>query len=834
MSTETPPQAAAGLAALLESYRVPEGHYDEVRTPAGTLRPQWQSFVSHAGPLGAEELTRAQDQIARYINENGVTYHVYAGAGGPARAWVLDALPLILSPDEWAPLESGLRQRARLLERVAADVYGPQELLAGGQIPGALVLGNPGFLRAAHGAKPPGGTFIHVIAFDLARGPDGVWRVVGTRVQAPSGSGYALANRLIVSRLLRDGFRDLRVHMLAPFFRTLQLTLTEGGPKEGETPHVVLLSPGPYNETYFEHASVARYLGFTLVEGADLTVRDDCVYLKTVTGLRRVHSILRRLDDDYCDPLELRSDSTLGVPGLLQAWRAGNVLVANAFGTGALETPALYGFLPPLAKRLLGETLELPSIPTWWAGEAAALDEARSRPAELVVKPAFPDLRTEPQFLAPMNEADRARALDAVRTAPERYILQQYIPLSHAPVWQGARLESRAVMLRVVLVSDGRGDYRALPGGLTRSAGNDGNVVSSQQGGSSKETWVLSDGPVERLSLLPVGLRPEDVVQSRPAISSRAGEHLFWLGRYAERTQNLARLLRSVLSRLPDADDFGSALYEAVVRACLRHGALAGELEDYAGAAQLLERNLVEGVYDAEERRSLAFNVEQTVRTGSTVRERLSPDNWRLLNRLGRVVGAPRGPFGGLAQAMERIDQTIVSLVAISGLEMSHMTRDDGWRFLGVGRLLERLHFVVSMLGEVCGVEDPRDAQALDWLLDLFDKTGSYRSRFLGPTEWVAVMDLLALDTHNPRSAAFQLEKLGGHVSALPEGDLGEPVASLQAAWEQCRDAGRLRLLGDLEAMRAFLGSCAVTADRLSEAVNLLYFSHAEEASAVL
>jgi uncharacterized circularly permuted ATP-grasp superfamily protein/uncharacterized alpha-E superfamily protein len=834
VSTETPvPRAIRGFRDLIRGYAVPAGHYDEVRDPHGGLRPQWESFVAQAGQLGAEDLTRAQDLIARQIHENGVTYHVYAAPGGPTRPWVLDPLPLILSPEEWAPLERALRQRARLLERLAADVYGPQELLASGEVPAALVLGNPGFLRPAHGVMPPGGTFLHVIAFDLGRGPDGDWRVVGTRVQAPSGSGYALANRLIVSRLLRDAFRDLHVHMLAPFFRALQLSLRDAAPADGDAPHVVLLSPGPYNETYYEHASVARYLGLTLVEGADLTVRDNRVYLKTVTGLRRVHAILRRLDDDFCDPLELRPDSTLGVPGLLQAWRAGNVLVANAFGAGALETPALYGFLPPLCERLLGEPLELPSIPTWWAGESAALEEAASRLGEMVVKPAFPDLAMEPRFLGRLDAAARERTIEQVRLSPERYILQSYLPLSHAPVWRGGRLESRAVMLRAALVSDGRGDYCALPGGLTRSSGEDAQVVSSQRGGSSKETWVLSRAPVERLSLMPGRLAPGDVVHKQTVVSSRAAEHLFWHGRYAERTQNGARLLRSVLARLPDSDYYGPGFCEAAVRTCIRHGALEGLPRDYAGAGHQLEDDLVAGVYDAVGRRSLAFNVEQTVRAAGTVRERLSPDNWRLLNRL-RAVGARPGPFDGLSQALERIDQTIVALVAVTGLEMSHMTRDDGWRFLEVGRLLERLLFAVSAVDQACAVEDPRDAAVLDWLLDLFDKTSSYRARFLGPTEWLPAMDLLVLDTRNPRSVAFQLEKLIGQVELLPGADLSEPLERLRGAAATCRGAGRPRLLGDARAMRELLASCADTATRFSDAVNVLYFSHAEEASAVL
>ena len=430
---------ATAFEGLLPSYRVPAGHFDELLEGDGALRSHWQGFVRHAGELSAEDLSRKHARVARQIHDNGVTYNVYAAAEGPTRPWALDALPLIIPTTQWEPLAAGLRQRARLLNALAADVYGEQRLIAEGLIPPALVFGHPGFLRPCHGVRPAGGVFLHQVAFDLARGPDGQWWVVGSRTQAPSGAGYALENRLTVSRLFPDAFRDLRVHMLAQFFRGLQDMLLASAPCDGETPHVALLTPGPYNETYFEHAYLARYLGFTLVEGGDLTVRDDRVYLKTLTGLEPVHALLRRLDDDFCDPLELRADSTLGVPGLVQAWRAGTVLVANAFGTSVLESPALLGFMPTACQRMLGQSLAVPSIATWWCGEPAALDDAAPRLAEMVVKPAFPDVRKEPVFLGGSRRG-RAGRMGQPPAGVARALRLAVLP----PPVPGARLAGRA------------------------------------------------------------------------------------------------------------------------------------------------------------------------------------------------------------------------------------------------------------------------------------------------------------------------------------------------------------------------------------------------------
>jgi uncharacterized circularly permuted ATP-grasp superfamily protein/uncharacterized alpha-E superfamily protein len=819
-----------GFLGLLSGYRVPEGHFDEMREASGELRPHWRRFVEQAGALEAHDLTRTQRTVERQIGENGVTYNVYA-ENRPARPWALDVLPMILPAEEWEDLAQGLRQRARLLDRIAADVYGPQSLLREGLVPPALVHGNPSFLRGAHGVVPPRDTFLHVLAFDVARGPEGRFEVVGTRVQAPSGAGYALANRLVVSRLLRDAFRDLRVHMLAPFFRVLQQTLTDGAPTDGEPPQVVLLTPGPYNETYFEHAYLARYLGFTLAEGSDLTVRDDRVYLKTLAGLRRVHSILRRLDDHYCDPLELRADSALGVPGLLSAWRAGQVLVANAFGAGVLETPALHGFLPAVCARLLGEPLALPSVPTWWTGEEAALEDASPRLAEMVLKPAFPDLREEPFFFGKSDDAGQAEAEVRLRANPGRYVLEQYRPLSHAPVWRHDRLESSAVLLRVVLAADGRGDYRAMAGGLTRIAGEDAQVVSGQRGGASKETWVLSDRAAPEVSLLRERLRAEDPAAADREVSSRAGENLFWLGRYAERTQNTARLARSVLSRLPDSDAFPAGLYDVFVRACFTSGLLAESEDDYAANPRRLERDLIAGAFDPTHHEGLAFNVEQTLRTAGAVRERLAGDNWRVLNRLAHALSAEPERGAGLGEALELVDQAIVSMVAVAGLEMSHMTRDAGWRFLGLGRLVERLLFVVAVCATAADAEGADEPALLDWLLDLFDKTVTYRSSHLRAPEWPGVMHLLLFDRRNPRSAVFQLAKLESQIHLLPEAGLESLHADLRRLVALCRarDEQEGGVSSDARALLPFLRASEKAGLDLSDALTLRYFSHAYE-----
>jgi uncharacterized circularly permuted ATP-grasp superfamily protein len=415
---------------------------------------------------------------------------------GPQRPWSLDLFPLIISPESWRRIEAGVLQRTRLLDRIMADVYGPQQLLAGGLLPSALVQGHPGYLRAMHGVPPVGGTHLHIAAFDLARGADGNWWVVSQRTQAPSGLGYLLENRLITSRLFPEAFRDMHVQRLAATYRALMDGLRQMSPG-GADAHIVLLTPGPYNETYFEHAYLARYLGLTLVEGSDLTVRDQRLYLKTLQGLEPVHGLLKRLDDEFLDPLELRSDSRLGVPGLLQAIRAGNVLVANAPGSAFLESTALLGFLPALSRHLLGEELSLPSLATWWCGERAAMEEVLPQLGESVIKPTYPggDGMSTPCWAARCRAAGwtngpGASCARATSTPCRPTCRCRRCPPGAADL-SGDHIAPRSVLLRVFAVSDGTQSWRVLPGGLARIASADHEIASMQRGGSSADVWVL-------------------------------------------------------------------------------------------------------------------------------------------------------------------------------------------------------------------------------------------------------------------------------------------------------------------------------------------------------
>src|SRR5258706_2633491 len=579
---------------LISSYTPASARYDEMlaaaQMPHGPYKPRahWHSLFEQLAATPPETLRERLQWVRREVRENGVTYNVYADPEGADRPWELDMLPFILPADEWAGIEAAIRQRATLLNRVLVDVYGEQQLLAEGLLPPALVYGHAGFLRPCRGSKPPGGVMLHMYAADLARSPDGRWWVVDDRTQTPSGAGYALENRLVISRLYADLFRDLRVQRLAGFFATLRDSLAHWAPADGAAPLLVLATPGPHNETYFEHTYLARYLGIPLVEGSDLTVREDKVFLKTLTGLQRVHAILRRLDDEYCDPLELRSDSALGVPGLVQAARLGNVLIANALGSNLLEAGALLGFLPRLCERLLGEPLKMPSVATWWCGEPAALAEVIRKLDRVVIKGAYSQMRVEPMFGEDLDERGRASVTAMLKARPHMYVAQELVQLSQAPVCDtrdpARQLRASAIGLRVYACASPDG-YVVMPGGLTRAAtGTDARVISMQRGGSSKDTWVLSTGPVSSFSLLKRETRPQDLVRTGLNLSSRVVENLYWFGRNSERCDSMARLLRVALTRLIEEGASERDKSWGSIAGLLEHTGIFGEADKAADA----------------------------------------------------------------------------------------------------------------------------------------------------------------------------------------------------------------------------------------------------------
>ncbi len=844
-----PSHGVSPISAAL-GYPIPVGGFDETVWFNGDLRPHWRPFFEQIDAIGLPELRRRWEEAKHLIHENGVTYNVYGDPRGMVRPWELDPIPLLVAPEDFNAVERGLIQRARLLELVLDDVYGPQTLLTSGALPPALVFGHPWFLRACHGIAVPGGRRLHLYAADLGRTSEGYHVVLRDRCQAPSGAGYALENRIVLARMLPETFRDCRVQRLAPFFQALRDALHAIAPGAPDNPRVVLLTPGPYNETYFEHAFLARYLGYTLVEGGDLTVRDDRVYLKLLGGLQPVDVILRRIDDDYCDPLELRGDSFLGVPGLVQVVRSGRVAVANSLGSGLVESPALHAYLPGICRRLLGEDLVLPSVPTWWCGDPVAREHVLANLDRLVVKTTYPTARSSPRFGDSLS-ADQLSALaEAIRARPNDYVAQTPIKLSTTPVLARDRLRPRPMVLRSFLTAAGDSSFVVMPGGLTRVAADDGGlVVSMQAGAGSKDTWVVSSGPVSEFSLLPSPRQPVALSRGGGDLPSRAADDLYWLGRYAERAEGDVRLLRGVFVRLTEKSGLVDVPELPVLLRALTAvtGTYPGFLREgssvrlTAPAAELFAV-----IYDARRAGSLAATIESLYKVAGHVRDRLSTDMWRTLSGLSLPSAAWDGPTldrdplarGALTEALDLLDRRVITLAAFGGLASEGMTRGQGWRFLDMGRRLERSLHTLGLLRGTLVANSPgiHEAPLLDALLEIADSALTFRRRYLGSLHAAPVLDLLLVDENNPRALAYQFAALAEALDDLPR-----PPTTTEPQGRQLLDdaIAQLRTVDlaslaepDLAGRRVeldfFLAALEAELSRLSDSLTRTYLTHVQ------
>lgn len=830
---------------LLAIYPQSARRYDEMLTTEGEVRPHWEQFFGHLDSVAPEEMRERLEFVDRRIQENGVTYNVYADPNGADRPWALDPVPLIIPPDEWSEVASAVAQRATLLNAILADLYGEQTLLAEGLLPPALVYGQHGYLWPCRGLKPAGGIWLHHYAVDLARSPNGRWWVIADRTQAPSGAGYALENRLVVSRVFPEMFRDLHVQHLADFFRDQQEGLAALAPVEGnEQPHVVLLTPGPYNETYFEHAYLARYLGFPLVEGQDLTVRGETVYLKTLRGLKRVHVILRRQDDDYCDPLEFRGDSALGIPGLLNVARAGRVAIANALGSGLLTSGALMGFLPAICRHLLGEKLAMPSVATWWCGEKPALEFVKKNFDGLVIKPAYPTQRMDPIFGHELQGEAREEMLRRIEARPHAYVAQEMVNLSQAPTWSRAherRLVARPVGLRAYAVVKPDGEYSVMPGGLARVAqGASARVISMQRGGASKDCWVLTDGPVSDFTLLKPSVGVRDLVRSGANLSSRVVENLFWLGRYSERFDDSARLLRVVLARLVDGGGEKTASVASVIELTELLKVLPSP-EDDKPQGEGGDHALLEAIYDPAQPGSLASNIRSLMWSATHVRERLSLDHWHSLHRLQLEQQAAQKKHPSLTEAIAFLDRVLVVSSSLNGFAMDNMTRDDGWRLLFIGRRLERLSFFSRAISGFLRMDSARAPGCLEWLLELADSIITYRSRYSRLPELLPVLDLLVFDESNPHGVMFQasalvryLDRMGRELGAEYDDRLRvayERLLSFDMSSFERLDFSECKNCSPCETLAVLLDGLDLAAGQMSDLLGMRYFTHVGDVS---
>ncbi len=824
-------------SAIQDRYQPDPGLVDEFINHGGTLREHWTHTGAAIAGLGLDELYRRQQDVRRLLDADGVTYRILDE--GRSEPWKLDAVPLLLPSSEWASIESGVVQRAVLLDLILRDLYGERKLLTRGVIPAELVLRSPGFLPEHNGVALPAGGQLFTYALDLGRDAEGEFRVAADYAQAPAGAGYALENRVVMSRVFPSLYRAAQVHRVAPFFRALRAGLEALAEHRSSYPRIVVLTPGPYSETAFEHAYLASYLGYSLVEGNDLVVRDGEVFLRALEGLEPVDVILRRVDAAYSDPLELRPDSRLGVPGLLEACRRGTVAVVNTLGSGVIETPALNAYLPAAASALLGQELQLAGLASWWCGEPDGLAYVLDHFDELIIKPI--DQATGPGTLAPqsMSQAERDELRAKIIADPGAWAGSEMLALSTSPTLTPDGLQPRRTLLRTYAVA-AEGSYRVMSGGLTRVAPDESStLITNQRGAIAKDTWVLSTEP-EQPSLLWMRDGPMTAGEVFGGLSERGAENLFWMGRYLERTDSMVRLLRVIHDRRSDqtlADEADRRAVEVLLAALTRTVAQPSDQDPEDRGESGIDRRLFLLASDAERPGTLAYGVARLLSAAGAVRDQLSIDTWQVTSTLERaLLELSLASPGRQDVVQDKLGSVMQSLLALHGLAAESMVRDVGWYFMDAGRRIERFQSLGSLLQASLAEsrDTATDSIVLESVLVAAESIVTYRRRYRSRAQVQTVLDLLMNDSGNPRSMLFQVNRLDEALAALPAGEgragseaLNDARRSILRLSTQLRlaDTGELStalLDGSRPALNAFiveaLSLMAAISDSVAEA----------------
>jgi uncharacterized circularly permuted ATP-grasp superfamily protein/uncharacterized alpha-E superfamily protein len=744
----------------------------------GSLRPHWDTFFKSYTRLGNDEMSSRNNDTLRLLKENGVTYNIYGDPNGLNRPWKLDNIPFLISGEEWASIESGLSQRAQLLNLILEDIYAERNLIKKGILPMELIYNHAGFLRPCSGIKQPGKHQLILYSADIAKSTEGKLWVVNDRTQAPSGSGYALENRTTMTRVIPELFNGLKVRHLSPYFNALRNGLNEIAPYRNLNPRIVILTPGSKNETYFEHSYLSSYLGFTLVQGNDLIVKDNFVWLKTLGGLERVDVILRRVDDIYCDPLELKADSQLGIPGLLQCVRRGNVSVANPLGSSILENPGLMPFLQQVSRYFLSEDLILPTIATWWCGQPKELQYVLENIQTLVIK----KIQRNPTGSSSVDGGSLSvNQLDAfkqqIKKNPLLYVGQEKVEISLSPSLINGKITPQKVLFRSFLVSN-QDDYVAMAGGLVRSSADAGNfLISSQSGGFSKDAWIISPEPGRVVNVLKEA--PEGLAESyNDMLPSHAAENLFWVGRYTERVLGNARFLRTVMQFLAEGNKLITennrqterSLLEAFTRYSFTLPGFIGEDAEEIFADPWKE--LKDVLFNEKRVGGIKYNFLQFHKAIHEVRDHWSTDTWRVIRRMeeGLQNGIPLSHHGHL-QMIHTLDDLITSVVAFIGLNRESISREQGWIMLDVGRKIEQSLLVITMLRTTLVKKYNEQVEYNLQQAVLMSNEGlvNYRYKYRRHLQNLLVIDLLLFDPNNPRSLTYQVVRLKAYLQNLPK-----------------------------------------------------------------
>ncbi|WP_246835039.1 circularly permuted type 2 ATP-grasp protein [Leptospira kmetyi] len=820
---------------LREGYNPIPSVYDELYDGDGNLRPKYEFLINSLESLSEEELNRRKRDSLRILQENGVTYNVYEEPGAVERLWSLDLFPVLMESKEWEEVERGLIQRAELLDALFKDVYGPRKLLYDKKIPPEILFSSPDFLRQCNGFGHSTTNELCFMASDLARQENGSFVVIGDRIQAPSGSGYSLENRIVLSRIFPSIYRDSQVHRVALYFRSLRKALQSQSKIQDREPVIVLLTPGAGNETYFEHAYLAGYLGFTLAQAEDLTVRNNFVFIKTVEGLQQVDVIFRRVVDSYMDPLELKGDSLLGVPGILNVIREGNVRVANPIGSGFLENRAIHPFLSSLCRYYLSEDLILPNVRTLWMGDPESMKEVFDRPDRFVFKRAVRDPLEPGVFLSslPKNEIEEIRKKTILH--PEKYVAQEIVSGSTCPVLSGDRLiQGRSVFRAFTTLSEN--GYMTMPGGLVRVTENvEDLIVTNQTGAISKDLWVLASEEKKDLTLLPGKTERMQIKRSGASIPSRVADNMFWMGRYAERSENQARLLREVILKMIHMEESYEKEQVQLLLQTVTHvtatypGFLQLNLDDPLRGAK---ERMVAQVFSPDVAGSIQSDLNSFVRSSKSVRDRLSEDMRYILSV---IETENTDKLQSYDEILEYLILLITRLASLSGLGIESMSRETGWYFMNMGKRIERASYTIRLVTSVLNLSTLYNKSMFEALLNINDIKITYRRRYRYRVEAESVLDILLFDESNPRSLAYQLRKLGEYVSYLPHSEKEEATAEERIVSEVRNrfiqeDAKRLfEYVNPSLSIVRWLNDINYQIAALSESIGSRYFRYVEE-----
>jgi uncharacterized circularly permuted ATP-grasp superfamily protein/uncharacterized alpha-E superfamily protein len=823
---------------LLENYLKIASKNDETIDKDGNIKPIWANLFNNLQHLGLDNLNQRSLDIKNKLKENGVTYNISTQNSGENRAWKLDSIPFLYDANEWDTIKKGLVQRAVLLNEIYKDFYGSQKLIKDGVFPAHVLYGNDGFLPPCMDIKNPFKNQLSMYAVDFSRGPDQRLWILDNRTQSPSGSGYALENRGLLSSFLPELSKGIEPKKLAPYFNSFHTAITKNGKINSSELNIVYLTPGPFNETFFEHSYLASYFGYTLAQGSDLVVRSSSVFLKTVKGLEKVDVIIRRIDEDFSDPLELRKESQLGIPGLLQAMRAGNVIVINPPGTGILENHMLLPFMKSASRAILGEDLLMPNIATWWCGQPKELNYVLENLPKLIVKKGNRKIRHSSIFCRTLNEAELAKLREEIKQNPRDFVAQEECVLFTSPSLVDGQILPRLSATRAFLVSDGD-SFKVMDGGLTRSSADPEKfVISNQLGGISKDTWIVDQHFLPQKEKLVFN---SDKFSHRfNSLPSRAAENMFWAGRNTERVLTTVKFSRVILQFIQEefSMDVKQQPHTLTILSKTLEALTYVNSEDFDFSKLETHSKYIQAVVSTRKKPgTVVSNLRNLLNCATTVNEKWNHDTKRYINAIENSM-EEIGTIKTTHQTQRILERLQSRLFGFYGILGESFPRDDSYYFFEAGKYLERAINQVVLIKNIFLLKQSSEIEKelLETLLHNNNILVFYRQLYKSFMNLETTLDMLLLDETLPCSVSFLINKLNNNLQKLPKETFGVRLTPTLALVLETQTMVRLTKVEDLGVynedshemfnLHSFLDKIEELLSKVTENLTNQYFTH--------